>query len=68
MVQWLGFSAFTAVIYIQSLVAELRFRKLYSMAQKKLKTDKENNIQMIESKLEFVCKENQTSIKDEANV
>ena len=40
-VQWLGFSAFTAVIYIQSLVAELRFRKLYSMAQKKLKTERD---------------------------
>ena len=40
----------------------------YVYDRKKLKTDKENNIQMIESKLEFVCKENQTSIKDEANV
>lgn len=40
----------------------------YVYDRKKLKTDKENNIQMIESRLEFVCKEKEVEIKDEANV
>ena len=35
MVQWLGFSAFTAVAWIQSLVGELRSHKPCSVDQKK---------------------------------
>lgn len=38
----------------------------YVYDRKKLKTDKENNIQMIESKLEFVCTE--TTKEEETNV
>lgn len=40
----------------------------YVYDRKKLKTDKENNIQMIECLLEFVCKEKEAEPKDEVNV
>ena len=40
-VQWLGVSAFTAMIWVQSLVAELRFCKLCSMAKKKKKPERD---------------------------
>ena len=34
-VQWLGFGAFTAVAWVQSLVGELRYCKPQGMAKKK---------------------------------
>ena len=46
-VWWLGFSAFTAMVQIQSLVGKLRSQKLRGMAQKK-KTNKN----LVEPKLQ----------------
>ena len=37
MVQWLGLQAFTAVAWVQSLVGELRSRKVGGMAKNKQK-------------------------------
>ena len=42
-VQWLGLSTFTAAAWVQSLVGEVRSRKLFSEAKKKKKKKKERN-------------------------
>ena len=42
-VQWLGLSPFTAVVWVQSLLGELRFCKPHREAEKKRKSNKTLN-------------------------